>query len=541
MKSFLKAHWPLIIILAALCIVTAIVLAIAVPRMNGNLVYAIDDPYIHMAIAKNLVNNGNWGPTPFEYASASSSILWTLLIASVYFIFGISELVPFILAFLSAVGLLYISYRIFRLLHVPHYLSFGILLLILFITPIIPMIFTGQEHLLHALIAIAVAYLATVTLIEADKKKQKRAYLVLIFITPLVTMVRYEGLFIIGIIVLLLLIRKRITPALLIIFAAFAPIIIHGGISVSNGGYFFPNSVLVKSVSSNLLSLSGFLEFVQYSTLIKNPYIALLIIVTLVLLLMKKGIHFWSTTTIFTVIAVGSVILHLEFVRIDWFGRYKAYLVALLVLNIGILLHELLPRQPQFALKKILTFKNIAAAALILIALSSHLVVRGYIMLRYLPQATDSIYLQQYQMARFINQYYDGESVALNDIGAVSYKSDIYLLDFFGLASNDVTQIMLNRKLNQEDIAQLSLDANIKLAIIYPVLFGFWKADMPSGWVRVGDWKNPANMTGLSDTVAFYAPNTIEEQVLIGNLCDFSAELPDGIIEKGKYLNDCDD
>ena len=40
---------------------------------NGNLVYASDDAYIHMAIAKNVVQHHLWGFTPFGFTSASSS------------------------------------------------------------------------------------------------------------------------------------------------------------------------------------------------------------------------------------------------------------------------------------------------------------------------------------------------------------------------------------------------------------------------------------------------------------------------------------
>src|SRR3954447_15747321 len=70
--------------LAGLCaavyltLVAALLLSIA-HRTGGHFVYALDDPYIHLALAENLAH-GHYGLNATEFASPSSSILWPFLL-----------------------------------------------------------------------------------------------------------------------------------------------------------------------------------------------------------------------------------------------------------------------------------------------------------------------------------------------------------------------------------------------------------------------------------------------------------------------------
>ena len=47
---------------------------------GGVFMYPLDDPFIHMQVAKNLAFHQTWGIFPGEFASASSSLLYTLLL-----------------------------------------------------------------------------------------------------------------------------------------------------------------------------------------------------------------------------------------------------------------------------------------------------------------------------------------------------------------------------------------------------------------------------------------------------------------------------
>ncbi len=71
-------HWPLIAGVAVLWFVIGIILLLSLAHNQGHLVYDVDDPYIHMAIARHFAESGVWGVTRYEFSSSSSSILWPL-------------------------------------------------------------------------------------------------------------------------------------------------------------------------------------------------------------------------------------------------------------------------------------------------------------------------------------------------------------------------------------------------------------------------------------------------------------------------------
>ena len=65
--------WPLLLSLAVFLASLAAALRTALRWTDGRLIYALDDAYIHMAVAKTLASHGIWGCTPFHFSSSSSS------------------------------------------------------------------------------------------------------------------------------------------------------------------------------------------------------------------------------------------------------------------------------------------------------------------------------------------------------------------------------------------------------------------------------------------------------------------------------------
>jgi hypothetical protein len=57
---------------------------------------------------------------------------------------------------------------------------------------------------------------------------------------------------------------------------------------------------------------------------------------------------------------------------------------------------------------------------------------------RLIVQASKNVYDMQIQMSRFLHAYYNEANVIANDIGAITYFTDIKLKDTQGLGSNDI-------------------------------------------------------------------------------------------------------
>lgn len=76
----------------------AILFSIAIYKIylhnNGHIIYTLDDPYIHLALANNIIQ-GNYGINLTEYSSPSSSIIYPFLSAFGLLI-GLGEYSPLV-------------------------------------------------------------------------------------------------------------------------------------------------------------------------------------------------------------------------------------------------------------------------------------------------------------------------------------------------------------------------------------------------------------------------------------------------------------
>jgi hypothetical protein len=220
------------------------------------------------------------------------------------------------------------------------------------------------------------------------------------------------------------------------------------------------------------------------------------------------------------------------FARVGWFFRYEAYLVALGIFAIALAVHEYIPKRILLNRHSIPKYVIISFLIFVLI---SPLAIRGYVSLITTPLATTNIYQQQYQMGLFLREFYQGEAVAANDIGAINFLADIKCLDLWGLGNLEVTRAKRGGFYNTDYIYNLAKKENVKIAIVYDHWFTKYGGTPPQ-WIKVGEWKIQNNVVCGGDTVSFYAVDPEEEYRLIENLKTFSTKIPRNIEQSGKYI-----
>ena len=534
--TVVRKHWPLIATIVAFWVVLAGLLVLSMQRNDGHLVYPLDDTYIHMAMAKNLVQHGVWGATRYAFGSSTSSPLWTLMLSAACFLFGASQFTPLVLNALVATALLVSFYLFLKGQGLSNgYVFFTLAGLIAFCAPHV-IVFIGMEHTLHILLALVFTYLSARLLAEESPTIPER--ICLLTVAPFLVATRYEGVFMVGIVCLLLLLRKRLLYAIALGLCAALPIVIYGLVSVGQGWLFLPNSVLLKSAFVGPFSSKDILPFfiLAYLRLANTPDLLCLVCLGAALLFYRytRSGSIWSQATIALIIFASTSMLQTFFASIGRFYRYEAYLVVLgFVIGAVILARYLSETRPTVLRER--SVVNCLAALLLVFLLPAPFFSRAYGTRRVLP-ATRNIYQQQVQIGHFLQRFYQGESVAINDIGAINYFADIRCFDVWGLATMEVAGV--KRAGIDGRIGDLADAQGVKIAVVYDKWFSdgvtSW-VGVPLQWTRVGQWTIADNIVCGDDTVSFYAVDPSEEDDLIANLRQFASDLPSAVMQSGVY------
>ena len=332
-------QYPFWIALSVYLVTVAGLVAFGMWESQGTFTYSLDEAYIHLALSKNLAQHGVWGVTEYGFSNSSSSILWSLLLAGAFLCFGVHEWMPLALNLAICTGILFSGERMLASRGLSACGRTVVLSLLVLVTPLPALTLMGMEHALHVLVVLGFFTVASSGL-AAEVPFERRADLYrLLSLAFLLTATRYEGMFAVTIVFCLYLLRGRIVGPLLLVGCAALPLCIWGAISVANGWYWLPNSVLIKG-SKATLGIAGSLFSTFHDFTVHRNFSRAPALYALFGLIATLGLYtFWQRrksarpAVYFAFIFACSTYAHVQFAKVGWLFRYEAYLVACGILS----------------------------------------------------------------------------------------------------------------------------------------------------------------------------------------------------------------
>ena len=496
-------------------------------RLNGRLVYPLDDPYIHMSLARNLAQHGVWGVHGDEFASASSSPLWTVLLAGVFRVAGPGDWTPLVLDAIAAALCVLAAGGLLGTIGVEGGARAAALAAMIGLAPLGPIGVTGMEHVAHA--AAVMAFVA----LMARALESGGSVAAPCVVAAVMCGLRFEGLFVAAAATLLLLVRRRWLASAAIVASAWLPVLLYGRYSTAHGAMWLPNPIAIKghlgsmaSPGAALAALAG--KWLTRDVLVEGASVLLLIAVAVAALLRlpRESWRAPGAREYATIIFLIGALLHLQFAGLGWFFRYEMYLVALGVVVVASHLGHLWSRTPSELARRrapVVVYGILVLAALGVSARAATAHART-------PRAMREIAMQQVPMAQFLARYYDHRPVAANDIGVISWYTDVALLDLWGLANVETARMLMHGGPDPDTIARLASERRVAVAVVYDEVLGPRGADgrvaPPRGWKKVGSWRLDYNIVVGNIEVCFYAVAPGEEAPLRAHLEEYAVELP---------------
>jgi hypothetical protein len=502
-----------VVLASTVLVVLSAVLVEAGLRATGRqLVYPLDDTYIHMAVARSLSEHGVWGVTRHGFTSSTSSLLWPLLLALGHAVGLRTAWLP--LALNLAAGVVAVAAASWVVQDGAPAKRAAVLLAVVVLTPLPVLVLSGMEHTLHAAATLLLAGLLVRAL---DGPRDRAGALALAAAAG--TALRYESLFLVAVAGALLAAHGRRRAAIAAGLGALLPPMVYALVSISSGWYALPNSVLLKGARFDPRTLGGVVEALggrSLRMLAHAPHVLVLVLACLALLVARRS---RPAVRGLQALFVGTTLLHLQLADTGWLYRYEAYLVALGLATLGLSLADVHWREVRRAASG-------AGVAVLVLVTGYPLLERAARAFRETPRASRNIFGQQYQMGLFLRRFYPGAVVAANDIGAVSYLADVHLLDLYGLASMDVARARRAGGLTREDLAGLAAVHHPEVVVVYRSWFG---QTLPPEWEEAGWWRVPDQVVVADRVVTFFAAGPGARERLVRSLRAFQPEMPPAV------------
>ncbi|MBR0961094.1 hypothetical protein JQ566_27520 [Bradyrhizobium japonicum] len=458
----------------------------AVVLCGFRVVFTLDDAYIHLAVADQILSGG-YGINAGEYSSPSSSIVWPYILALTEAMrLGIAG--PLLINVAAAGATVFTLVRLYETgsLFDGSPLSWLIVLLLVFNVSAVALPMTGMEHSLH--VWATVATFAGLVVAARGSAPSPVHFIALV----LLPFIRFEGAAFACAATAgfaMLGYRRFAAAAAVVMIAALAAYL---ALMASRGLPLLPSSVLLKGYLANLDGTTG-----SYPAIVQNLLRSVLSAYGLRLILLGFAVAAcanWLRTDrralIVLLTVLAAVGAHLVFGQYGWLNRYEVYIMALATAALVWGAAQFRPHVPaaRWGLAKgaLGVMLGMAALPYVTSAVIS-------------PVAASDIYEQQYQMARFAHAFYR-RAVGVNDLGLVAYGNSDYVLDLWGLGSEPVRKARTAGEYGPAEMDALVRQHDVGVVMIYDAWF---PQGVPSDWTRVAILQTRTVMLSQRN-IAFY-------------------------------------
>jgi hypothetical protein len=490
-------------------------LAFILAQNDGVFVYTLDDPYIHLALARTLWFDGVYGIGAHEASAPSSSIVWPFLLAP-FAATPVFEYAPLAINMMLAAAILWVvargTHEFAPDATLARFAALGAIILL----NLPGLTFNGMEHMLQVFVTLFAVFGVIRAVQGGDPGR------IAVLATIVLPLIRYEGAavtFAACVAYVLVGARRRaavIAVACGALIGAFSLYLMSLGLGP------LPSSVLVKTefergpILNLLLKLFLNYDYGPFYTVAMAAGLAAYIV-----------IRYWRPRRSLAVLALTAFIaagLHIAFGRFAWLARYEVYLVAAILPLLLVAAPELWPR---FRAALAARGRRPICAALICGLAVTPLVARyvwdGIVRT---PIASHSIYAQQFQMTRFVAQNQIG-AVAVNDLGWIAYASGARVLDLWGLGSEQARRARLARDPRWVEHL-LARNPDVTLAMIYEE---WLPGPYPESWVKLGELVYTLPLRPIAPAVgatrvSFFATSAARAADLRAAFAAFAATLP---------------
>lgn len=475
------------------------------------LFFTLDDAYIHLAVADQILSGG-YGVNAGEYSSPSSSIIWPYFLALTEAL-HLGSLGPLLINVAAAGATLFAIVRLLEesgLFDGAGERLFACVtaLLLIFNTSALALPMTGMEHSVHVWASI-VTFAGLVG--AARGVAPTPLHFLALVLLPLI---RFEGIAFAGaaIAAFALLGQRR--------FAAGAGIVMIVALSAyvvvmsSRGLPLLPSSVLLKGYLTTLDGPSS-----ELPAIVRNMLRSVMTSYGLRLIALGLGVAWCAirlradrNTLIVLLAVIVAVGAHLICGQYGWFNRYEVYIMALAAAALLWGLAQLKAKLSALHWWRVKMGAILGLGVAAIPYMTSAAVT---------PLGASDIYEQQYQMARFAHSFYK-RAVGVNDLGLVAYGSSNYTLDLWGLGSEPVRKARMAGDYGPDEMAALAHDHDVGLIMIYE---GWFERGMPSSWTKVAVLQT-RSVTLSRQNVDFYRTPLADAAAVDAALRAFKTTLP---------------